>query len=68
MVTHACHPSNGRKLKIGEGQWFRLAWAKKRDPTSKITKAKRAGDRAQVVEHLPCKYKAVSSNLGAAKK
>jgi hypothetical protein len=25
--VYACHPTVGRKLKIG-GEWFRLAWAK----------------------------------------
>jgi hypothetical protein len=33
----------------------------KQDSISKITKAKRAGDVAQVVEHLPSKGKALSS-------
>jgi hypothetical protein len=36
--------------------------SKKRDSISKITRAKRAGDVAQVVEHLPNKCKASSSN------
>jgi hypothetical protein len=32
----------------------------------KITKAKRAGDMAEVVEHLPSKDKGLSSNFGTA--
>jgi hypothetical protein len=35
---------------------------KKRDPISKITNTKRAGDMTQVVEYLPGKHKALSSN------
>jgi hypothetical protein len=32
-------PSNGGKCKIG-GPWYRAAGAKKRDPVSKVTRAK----------------------------
>jgi hypothetical protein len=35
---------------------------KKQDPVSKMTRTKRAGDMAQVAEHLPGKCEAVSSN------
>jgi hypothetical protein len=41
---------------------------KKRDPISKITRAKRAGGVAQVVEPLPSKCKALSSNPKTKKK
>jgi hypothetical protein len=34
---------------------------KKRDPISKITRVKKAGGMAQVVEHQPSKYKARGS-------
>jgi hypothetical protein len=34
---------------------------------SKITKAKRAGSTAKTVEHLPRKYKVLSSNSSTAK-
>jgi hypothetical protein len=37
------------------------------DPNSKITKAKRAGGMAQVVEHLHSKCKALSSNPSITK-
>jgi hypothetical protein len=43
----SCHTSDGGKLKIGS--WCRPAWQKA--PISKMTKAKRAGDMAQAVEH-----------------
>jgi hypothetical protein len=55
IVAHACHPSYP-------------AWAKKRDPSSKITRAKRAGNVVQVVERLPSKHKAMSSNPSTTKK
>jgi hypothetical protein len=41
-------------LKIGRS-WSRWAWAKSETLSQKISKAKRAGDVAQAVEHLPCK-------------
>jgi hypothetical protein len=41
---------------------------KKRHLTSKITRAKGAGSVAQVVENLPSKYKALSSNPSSTKK
>jgi hypothetical protein len=34
VVARACHPSNGRKLKIG-GWWSRIAWAKIQTLSSK---------------------------------
>jgi hypothetical protein len=40
----------------------------KGDPISKITKAKKAGRVAQVVECLPCKCKALSSNTRTKRK
>jgi hypothetical protein len=40
----------------------------KRDPISKITKTKRAGGVAQVVECLPTKCKALSSKSKKKKK
>jgi hypothetical protein len=38
------------------------------DSTHKIHKRKQAGDMAQVVQHLPGKYKALSSNLSTGKR
>jgi signal recognition particle GTPase len=38
------------------------------DLVQKIIKAKRAGGMAQVVECLPCKHKALSSNSNTTKK
>jgi hypothetical protein len=38
------------------------------DPISKITNTKRAGGVAQVVEHLPSKFEALSSNPNYRKK
>jgi hypothetical protein len=46
----------------------RLAWAKTRDPTSKITRANRTKGMAQVVECLPGKHKTPSSNHSTTKK
>jgi hypothetical protein len=40
---------------------------KKWNPISKITRAKRDGGVAQVVEHLPSKHKAMNSNLNTSK-
>jgi hypothetical protein len=34
MMGHSCHPSYGRKLKIGEW-WSRLVWAKCEIPSPK---------------------------------
>jgi hypothetical protein len=39
---------------------------KKHEPYSKITKTKRAGGLVYVVDHLPNKYKALSSNPNTA--
>jgi hypothetical protein len=36
--------------------------------TSKITKAKRAGGMAQVIEYLPSKHKTLNSNPSTQKK
>jgi hypothetical protein len=55
MVVHTCHPSNGKKHKIGQSQ-SRLAWAKVR-PYLKNNQS-----MAQEVEDLPHKVKALSSN------
>jgi hypothetical protein len=41
---------------------------KKQDPVSKITKAKRSGDVAQVVKPLSSKCKTLSSNPSTTKK
>jgi hypothetical protein len=41
---------------------------KKRDPISKVTKAKRAGGAAQEVECLPSMCEALSSNRSTTKK
>jgi hypothetical protein len=40
----------------------------KETPISKITRAKRAGDMAQAVEHLVCEHKSLSSNPRPTKK
>jgi hypothetical protein len=40
----------------------------KPDSISKITKAKRAGDIAQVVKHLSTKHEALNSNIGITTK
>jgi hypothetical protein len=56
IVACACHPSDNRKSKIG-GSKLKPAWAKSETPISKITRAKRTGGVAQVVE---CKCKALS--------
>jgi hypothetical protein len=50
-TNKSCHSTNGKRYKIGR-LWFRLALAKKQDPVSKITRAKRSGGVAQVVQHL----------------
>jgi hypothetical protein len=59
MVACICHLSYIKKHKI-VGPWSRLAWAKKQDLISKVTKAKRAGGRTQAVKLLLSKYKALS--------
>jgi hypothetical protein len=51
----------GRR-KVG-GSWPRLPRQEKQDSTWKIAKANREGSLAQVVEHLPSKCEALSSNL-----
>jgi hypothetical protein len=57
MVACACHPSNGKKYKIGR-LWPRQP-GKMQDPASKTTKEKRAGDRTQIVDHQPSRGKAL---------
>jgi hypothetical protein len=44
-----------------------LAWAKKLDPNSRITREKRDGGIANTEEHLTSKPKAISSSLGIKK-
>jgi hypothetical protein len=53
----------GRRISV-------LGWsqAKSEDPISKITKVKRAGGMAQMVESLPSKCMALSSNTSTVKK
>jgi hypothetical protein len=63
MVVLACHLLLCGKLKIG-GLWSWWAFAKSK---TKITTAKRAGGMAQA-DPLPCKCKALSSDLCTAKK
>jgi hypothetical protein len=47
---------------------LRPDWANSsQDPISKIARAKWTGGVAQGVEHLLCKYEALSSNTGATK-
>jgi hypothetical protein len=48
MVVHACHHTDGGKLKIG-GWWFRLAWEKRKTPISNITRAQNLGGVTQKV-------------------
>jgi hypothetical protein len=43
-------------------------WTKMQNPIRKIARAKRAESMAQVLEHLPSKYKALSSNHPPKKK
>jgi hypothetical protein len=43
--------------------WSRPSWTKSRVPAQEITKSKKAGDMAQVVEHLNSKCKALNLNL-----
>jgi hypothetical protein len=59
-VVSAYHPSYSgsinRRIEVQAGP------SKKQNPVSEITKAKRAGSVAQVVEFLPSKLKSLSSN------
>jgi hypothetical protein len=59
MMACTCHPTCGRKPKIGG--LFMASLDHKQDPISKM-----AGGMAQAVQHLLCK--ALSSNLIVAKK
>jgi hypothetical protein len=58
VVAHTCLPSYGGKPKNRRIK-VQLAWAKKQDPISKITRGKRTGGVAQVVEHLLSNHKAI---------
>jgi hypothetical protein len=63
QVVFPCHPSyTGSKNKENYGPSIR------QDLVSKITKAKRVGGMAKVVEHLPSKWEALRSNPGTAKR
>jgi hypothetical protein len=66
-VVHACNSSYLGNREIGRIM-VQTSLGKKRDPISKITRAKRAGGVAQVVEPLPSKCKALSSNPKTKKK
>jgi hypothetical protein len=55
----------GGKHKIRE-LWSRPPWTKSKT-LSKITREKRAGGMAWVIECLPSKHKALSSNLSTTK-
>jgi hypothetical protein len=58
---HRGHPDykEGVNGDLGAGQpWQKKTW----EPTWKITKAKKGWGMAQVVEPLPSKYEALSSN------
>jgi hypothetical protein len=57
-ATCACYPSNYRKRRIA----FQAGLDKKGNPISKITSAKWAEGVPHVVEHLPRKHEALSSN------
>jgi hypothetical protein len=50
------------------GSWSKAGPGQKQDPIWKITKVKRARGVAQVVEYLPSKFEALSSNPNTAKK
>jgi hypothetical protein len=68
MVMHACtfsySGSIGRRI-IVQGQ----TWEKTQDPIQKIAKTKNGTTgMIQVVEHLPSKFKDLSSNPSTAKK
>jgi hypothetical protein len=64
--AHACHLNSYRKLKIRR-MVVLASLSKKQDPVFKITRPKRAGGVAQVVERLPCKSDALSSNTSTTK-
>jgi hypothetical protein len=51
-----------------EGSLFRLAREYAQNPIQRVPKAKGTGGMAQVIEHLPNKPKALSSNPNTAKK
>jgi hypothetical protein len=57
MVVHTCNPKYtggiGRRIMVQD-------WPQKKDPIQKITKTKRAGGVAQVVECLPTKHESLS--------
>jgi hypothetical protein len=61
MTVYACNPSYWEALsrRIMVRGWH---WEKTWDPIKKLNKTKRAGSVAQVVEHLPSKHEALSSN------
>jgi hypothetical protein len=40
VVVHICHPSDGKKLTIGE-PWYRPSWAKSKILSPKKNRAKR---------------------------
>jgi hypothetical protein len=63
MEACTCYPSNTGKCKIG-GSWLGKKW----EPVSKTTRAKRAGGMAQLLEYLPNKHEALSSNIVLQKK
>jgi hypothetical protein len=62
-VAHACNPnhSGGSLLEASPGKCSQ-------DPISENTQHKRAGEVTQMVEHLPSKCEALSSNASTAKK
>jgi hypothetical protein len=66
MVVHTFHPScaGGINRRSRSGQ----PGQKRETLLEKISKAKRAGGMAQVLEHLHNKPKALSSNTSATKK
>jgi hypothetical protein len=57
-------PATAENHKIG--LQLRLAWTEKQDPILKITRAKRAGGVAQVVEYLPTKCESLISKPSTA--
>jgi hypothetical protein len=61
-LVHTYNLSHSEKLKIPG-----CPWAKKWDTIFKITRAKRAGDMVEAVEHLSDKHEALSSNLSTVR-
>jgi hypothetical protein len=66
MVAYTCHSSYTGS--INRSTVVPAGLDIKQDPIPKISKAKTAGNVAQVVEHLPRKGEAMNSNYSTPKK